>query len=735
MRIGHMMRDTRGGARRWAKAAALMLASALASALLLSAAPASATTTAPALELRVDQIGFEPTEAKHAYLMSTASLSGVRFSVRAAAGATALRGSIGHDLGQWNANYPHVYDLDFSALTSAGDYTISVSANGSTATSAPFKVGSDSKLFGGVVTDLATFFQEQRDGSQVIPGTSDRKPSHLADSQARLYESSGLYDSDGDLLKVPVPVAGAAPVNVSGGWFDAGDYLKFASTTSYAVILMMIAQSELPKPNAALEGEIDHGLQFLNKLWDDKDGVLYMQVGLGDGNGDLNVDGDHDIWRLPEVDDTLAVSADATPGTPATVDYFVKYRPVFAANLAGQKISPNLAGRITAAFALAASRTAASDPAAAKTWLAKAKHVYDLADTSWKGPLKATVPDYYYAEDTWRDDMTLGATELAVAGAQLKSPDSDRWLAQATGFAAKNPGGDLLNLYDVTPLADAQLVSALRQRAQAAPAFAGKFATNQAHLLGVIAKKGLDPAADEAARDPFRAVGNYSDYDVVSHSFGVIATALLYKKLTGSTKYDALATDARNWNFGANAWGMSWVVGVGQSYPQCMQQQVANLVNGGKTPLTGAVVNGPNGYGESDPSDTGPWTNFFGNATKCPAGPGNQLVDRFAAFQSPKSMHNTRFFDWVSNWATDEPAIDFTASGILAMSLESAVPAGPVKSARSSTSGWASGWPWILAGSIALLVVVAVVLVLVVRRRRRRGKGDSGLPISGTTTL
>ncbi len=52
-------------------------------------------------------------------------------------------------------------------------------------------------------------------------------------------------------------------------------------------------------------------------MWDDTKGVLYFQVGIGDGNNKIL--GDHDTWRLPEADDKLNTNV-------GNDDYFIKYR-------------------------------------------------------------------------------------------------------------------------------------------------------------------------------------------------------------------------------------------------------------------------------------------------------------------------------------------------------------------------------------------------------------------------
>ncbi|MFH8462894.1 hypothetical protein [Streptomyces sp. NPDC017991] len=80
-------------------------------------------------------------------------------------------------------------------------------------------------------------------------------------------------------------------------------------------------------------------------MWDGDSETLYVQVGIGAGNDAVRTD--HDVWRLPEADDRLDVS----PGDP---DYTIKHRPVFRAAEPGEGVGASPAGRVAAAFALAA---------------------------------------------------------------------------------------------------------------------------------------------------------------------------------------------------------------------------------------------------------------------------------------------------------------------------------------------------------------------------------------------
>ncbi len=129
----------------------------------------------------------------------------------------------------------------------------------------------------------------------------------------------------------------------------------------------------------------------------------YIQVGVGSGNVEETFVGDHDVWRLPEVDDHLTDPSER----------FLRNRPVFRAAAPGKPISPNLAGRTAAAFALAAQ--VETNPATARRHLTTAAQIYAQAQIKNVGQLVTSLPFAFYPETAWRDDLELGATELALA--------------------------------------------------------------------------------------------------------------------------------------------------------------------------------------------------------------------------------------------------------------------------------------------------------------------------------
>src|SRR5438094_9867330 len=96
--------------------------------------------------VRVNQVGYPANGSKRAYLMASGVESGATVAVKNSGGTTLLSGPIGATLGSWSNSYPDVYALDFSTVTAAGTYTITVS--GPIAASSPtFKIDSAANVY------------------------------------------------------------------------------------------------------------------------------------------------------------------------------------------------------------------------------------------------------------------------------------------------------------------------------------------------------------------------------------------------------------------------------------------------------------------------------------------------------------------------------------------------------------------------------------------------------------
>jgi endoglucanase len=693
-------------------------------ALLVGAPPAAAQSA----YVRVSQVGYEAGRPPfRAYLMSTAAETGATFTVLAAGGQTVFASSIGALLGVWSNSATLTYSvcaLDFTVPAGDG-YTIAV-AGPVPAVSPAFPVEDPATLYSGLLLNTKFFYETERDGPNYIPNALRTAPGHLNDASATVFQTPPL-DSNDSITTTGTPLTPTgAVIDASGGWWDAGDYMKYVETTSYTVTLQEIGIRDFPDqmgvhaplhppapPNsisyagnasgapasANFRTEAGFGVEFLMKMWDDGTKTLYYQVGNSqDWDNFPGLLSDYDIWRLPQADDDYQ-------GCPIAA-HFICHRPVFIAGPAGSPISPNLAGRLAAAFAVGYQLNRTGHPDFANRCLKDAEDIFALADTSYADPaasvgsgtcssgcLLTIVPFDGYPETVWDDDMELGATELYLAlqsaGGNLPPglpvSNSMTYLTQAAQFAANyitkiyDAGyADTLNLYDVSGLAHFELFRAL--------GIAGNPPGLAANLPGIrqALLQQIDDAISNAGNDAW-GFGDAWNSDTTSHGAGISVMASEAYYLTGSSEYDIYS---RRWLaniLGANPWGSSFIVGDGSTtFPNCIQHQVANLAgaldgtSGGVPVLWGAASEGP-AYAAT--------AGIVPGMILCPA----NGVDTFGIFNGDDGPYNPSqravYRDNMQSYSTTEPAIDLTSTSFLMWSWRMAGRPEPLSNpgARSST--------------------------------------------------
>jgi len=128
--------------------------------------------------------------------------------------------------------------------------------------------------------------------------------------------------------------------------------------------------------------------------------------------------------------------------------------------------------------------------------------------------------------------------------------------------------------------------------------------------------------------------------------------------MTKGNTFSSFGERQRDWLVGSNAWGSAFVVGAGETFPFCLQHQVANLAgnlhgnNSENSPLLlGAVVDGPsltdNFNGLSAPD----------GSVQCP----DPKSDEFKQFTG----RGVRYQDNVAAWPSVEASDDYTVISLL----------------------------------------------------------------------
>lgn len=491
-------------------------------AMLVTAAPATAAL-GPAIRVGGPSA---PSEAKVAIVAGPGSLRGDRFTVRDGAGAVVLRGRLKRARGR-PAPWGHAFRADLSAVREPGRYRVSVGG----LRSRPWTVAVDAE--GPAINAILGYFRANRDGLEPSP---IHGPAHLADA----------------VIHPDSPVLAGQPIDMTGGWMDAGDMLHFTQTTAFATAMLEAAARLAPADAAALGAEADVGARWLLKAHP-APGVFIAQVG---------DERDHDLgFRDPASDD----------GSP---------EPGIGVRFAYLEIGGDLGGKAAAALALNYLRTGnAVALAAARDW-----YEAGLASARPARPLKrAGYPRYaadFYVAPNWKDSMVAGAAELfrasCAAGAceQRYADDFRRFLSDSrqTGpYAAMGAVDDFASFGE----------------AEACGSFgdAGSFDAATRALGCRLLRQNGGIAIRQGGSNAFGMPGYFS-WGTTAQNGGAGALAAL----AGQRRGCRTAAGARDYLLGRNPYGASFVVGYGPEAP--LHPHHWGSVFGKGVPA-GAVVGGP----------------------------------------------------------------------------------------------------------------------------------------------
>ena len=462
--------------------------------------------------IRASQVGYIPGDLKTAVIFSQTPLFNKSFAiVTYPEGKEVYKDEI-KDSNFTYDKFKNCYLIDFSRLNKAGKYEIIADGH----KSIPFEIGS--KIFNRVVDSLMLFFKAQRCGP-TYPFL--HKPCHLSDA-SRLV--------GGDRISA---------VDVTGGWHDAGDYVKFLSTTAYTTYLLIFSY-EFDKNKFGFDDDKDGvpdvlaearvGLDWLLRCNFDKY-KLITQV------QDLR---DHEVgWRKPE-NDTLRFD-----------------RPGFVG------IGKNQVGIFTAVMALAARIWTEKfhDNEFSSKCIQAAENIYSLHD---KVPDIEKTPSGSYQDKSFWGKLALGAIEL------YNTTKNENYLKDAEVFADSANSDYWWSFGDINSLAQYKVAKVnIRYK---------DYIYNNLKAFNINKNK-----------SPFMEGLAFSWGTTISF-LGVALQAILYKDLTQTKEFDSLAVFQRDYILGRNPWGLSFIYNIGKVSVRNLHSQVAYFNNGY---LPGALSAGP----------------------------------------------------------------------------------------------------------------------------------------------
>lgn len=377
---------------------------------------------------------------------------------------------------------------------------------------------------------------------------------HTYDAEASLSSAKGLSSSS--VAAIKAANGGLDTVDVSGGYHDAGDHLKFSNTMGYSCT--NLAWSYFENPDSYKEtGSEDHLLYILKKMCD-----YFMKVTYLDDSGNVIAfcymvgdDQDHNIWTAPEVQ--------------------TQNRPTYWADASNPSVDAS--GHMAAA--LAATSLAFRDKNAdyADACL---KYANALEKFTEKYP-KATYEGIgsYYSCGNIEDKVAWSDLWCAIANNNGKLPDS--YQAQYT------PSNGVYNgsIYDYWVYSW------------------DKVWGGYSALLYSMDPQKYSAHGSELVFDMDQLVGNKNQaYYPVGGGWGASRYncawqmyALTYAKYaSGQDKYNEYAQGQMDYLLGNNPANRSYLIGFGDSYPQHIHHRAANPdKDTAKYILYGTLVGGP----------------------------------------------------------------------------------------------------------------------------------------------
>jgi endoglucanase len=183
--------------------------------------PQPAASRAPIANVLVNQVGYLPLLPKIAIVKSTADAP-LAWALLDSNGATVVSGKTSVH-GADEASGDRVHSADFSAYTKTGNrYVMSVGGE----SSHPFDIGSN--VYRKLKYDALAYFYQTRSGIPIVmPYAGEPKwthpAGHLGDKQVRCAPDAGC----------------AYALDVSGGWYDAGDQGKYVVNGGFSVWMLL----------------------------------------------------------------------------------------------------------------------------------------------------------------------------------------------------------------------------------------------------------------------------------------------------------------------------------------------------------------------------------------------------------------------------------------------------------------------------------------------------------------
>ncbi|MDF2937988.1 MAG: hypothetical protein K0Q90_3361 [Paenibacillaceae bacterium] len=507
--------------------------------------------------INVSQAGYGAADFKLATVTAVDALTDL--SVQIKSGSAAVWSGMLKDEGViWGK---HAYSLDFSSFTQTGeDY--SIATNGKTSYSFPVK----SNLWSSFRDEMTAFYRLQRSTDTTVSypaGYSDIAPS------AKVFHPDSYLDD--------AVAADGTHYDLTGGWFDAGDYGKYGGNqwVTGQIALAYLRHADSPEVNydndnngiPDLLDEAIFGSEYLMKFADQMDGEIY------------NIKNYTDFKHPEKATDNIVGTADDPTLRELCVGGSGKAAGALAAT--ARAINDAIAnGRIAPA-------KVAGLQAFSNTISAAAVPFYQFA-LNWVGP----DPGSYVTTGGIPNTLLWAEVELyLLTGAvEYKNAALPRISAIAPGDLRSTNYWDMrpMTLAEFYPVADTAV---------------------KAHIKSILDKQ-MEYFITSQDDTPYGVLNEFGNFGVNEPLGSYIGDALRYNELFPDPTVMQAAVKGLYWIFGNNPWNKSWVSGVGTDHVRYvhtrLDDEARSSTNRGVV-IPGAMLAGPNMKDTKNKASVSPW--------------------------------------------------------------------------------------------------------------------------------
>jgi endoglucanase len=349
--------------------------------------------------------------------------------------------------------------------------------------------------------------------------------------------------------------------DLSGGWYDAGDFVKVTLSIAYAAYV------------------VGKGYDAFPSAFEDNDSPRYTgaENGVPDVLDEVRYAADYLVKAHYEPNTLVAMIGDlnADHGLPLRNGRCSSQQAQSIQRPVKTESNADVAGITAAALALSARVYQQFDPQLASTYLSHAREVYAIAKANPRG----TDPGLYGQVRTpseWVDEALCGATEMYRATGEQPFLDDALAFDEMMGshFWAPNfsQAADFCRHSLIVGLRDAGNLDAAQRVAQKLKADVDNYITHISTNQFTLGMMHMD------------------EWGSLRYATGAAFGASLYYEVTGDTSARDLALSQLNYVMGDNTYDRSFVIGFGDNAPT--QPHHRNQIATAKS-LAGALVGGP----------------------------------------------------------------------------------------------------------------------------------------------